>query len=265
MTYVDSGGLRLFYSDSGSGPPVLWHTGGCGDSTMWQTAGYVTGLPGYRHLLFDHRGHGRSAAPATMTGHQMSCYVDDVITVLDDAGVRSAVMIGYSMGARVGYAVAAAYPQRLAGIVGLDSVPNPAREPDDSRAQAARVLAEGTKTALQEMADSESEPPPSWLLDNLSATDPAVFAGAWEAFATAPPFWADAGRITVPTLFLLGVGEDEQEWWELGQAAAAAMPDAEAVALPGLGHLQAFWKTGMSLPPIERFLARLGADGHDWH
>jgi len=46
MTYVDSGGLRLFYSDSGSGPPVLWHTGGCGDSTMWQTAGYVTGLPG---------------------------------------------------------------------------------------------------------------------------------------------------------------------------------------------------------------------------
>jgi hypothetical protein len=48
------------------------------------------------------------------------------------------------------------------------------------------------------------------------------------------------------------------------ESAAAAMPDAEAVALPGLGHLQAFWKTGMSIPPIERFLARLGAGGPDW-
>jgi pimeloyl-ACP methyl ester carboxylesterase len=194
----------------------------------------------------------------------MSCYVDDVIAVLDDAGVRRAVMIGYSMGGEVSYAVAAAHPERLAGIVGLDSVPDPAEQPEDSRGEADRVLAEGTRVVLEEMADSESEPPPSWLLDHLSATDPTVFAGAWEAFATAPPFWAGAARITVPTLFLLGVGEDEQERWELGRAAAAAMPDAEAIALPGLGHLQAFWQTGMSLPPIERFLARLAADGSDW-
>jgi len=66
MTYVDSGGLRLFYSGSGTGPPLLWHTGGCGDGTMRQTAGYIAALPGYRQLLFDHRGHGRSAAPATI-------------------------------------------------------------------------------------------------------------------------------------------------------------------------------------------------------
>ena len=42
-------GLRLFYSGSGTGSPVLWHTGGCGDSTMWRTAGYIAALPGYRH------------------------------------------------------------------------------------------------------------------------------------------------------------------------------------------------------------------------
>jgi pimeloyl-ACP methyl ester carboxylesterase len=264
MTYVDSGGLRLFYSDSGTGPPLLWHTGGCGDGTMWRTAGYIDALPGYRHLLFDHRGHGRSGAPATIDGHHMSRYVEDVIAVLDDACVRRAVLIGYSQGARVAYAVAATHPDRLAGIVGLDSVPDPAERPEDLRDAAAKVLTSGTRAALLEMAASESEPPPAWLLDHLSATEPTVFAGAYEAFATAPPFWPAAGRIAVPTLFLLGVGADEEDWWTLGQSAAAAMPDAEAVALPGLGHLQAFWKTGMSIPPIERFLARLGADGHDW-
>jgi pimeloyl-ACP methyl ester carboxylesterase len=129
MPYVDSGGLGLFYTESGSGPPVLWHTGGCGDSTMWERAGYIAGLPGYRHILFDHRAHGRSQAPPDMAGHRMSCYVDDVIAVLNDAGIKQSVLIGYSFGAHVGYAAAAAHPGRLAGLVGLDSVPIPPSSP----------------------------------------------------------------------------------------------------------------------------------------
>ena len=86
MPYVDSGGLAVYYTETGSGPPVLWHTGGCGDATMWQRAGYLEGLPGYRHILFDHRGHGRSQAPQGMAGHHMRCYVADVIAVLTTRG-----------------------------------------------------------------------------------------------------------------------------------------------------------------------------------
>jgi hypothetical protein len=67
-----------------------------------------------------------------------------------------------------------------------------------------------------------------------------------------------SGPITVPTLFPLGVGEDKQDWWALGQAAARAMPHGHAVALNGLGQLQAFWRTDLALPPIKRFLATLG-------
>jgi pimeloyl-ACP methyl ester carboxylesterase len=256
---VDSGGLRIFYTETGAGLPVLWHTGGCGDATMWQRAGYIEGLPGYRHILFDHRGHGRSQAPDGMAGHHMSCYVADVVAVLDDAGIERAAMIGYSQGARVGYAVAAAHPERLAGLVGLDSVPGPEEQPAELRADAGTVLADGTRAVIEKMAGAESEAPPAWLLDHLCATDPASFAGAYEAFATAPPFWPAAGQITVPTLFLLGVGEDEQDWWALGQAAAGAMPHGQAVALNGLGHLQAFWRTDLALPPIKRFLATLSA------
>jgi len=51
----------------------------------------------------------------------------------------------------------------------------------------------------------------------------------------------------------------EEDWWALGQAAASAMPHGQAVALNGLGHLQAFWRTDLALPPIRRFLATLGA------
>jgi pimeloyl-ACP methyl ester carboxylesterase len=226
---------------------------------MWDRAGYLAALPGYRHILFDHRGHGRSEGPTELAGHDMACYVDDVIAVLDDAGIDHAVLVGYSQGARVGYAVAMAHPQRLAGLVALDSVPDRAEDPASLRDDAGEVLARGTTAVIQEMAAAESEPPPAWLLDHLCATDPFAFAGAYETFATAPAFWPVAGQITVPTLLLLGVPDDEQDWWALGQAAAAAMPQARAVALAGLGHLQAFWRTDLSIPPIEQFLATLAS------
>ena len=263
MPYVNSGGLRLYYGVSGSGPPVLWHTGGCGDSTMWETAGYIAALPGYRHILFDHRGHGRSDAPPTVAGHQMSYYVDDVIAVLNDAGIERALLVGYSLGARVAYAVAASHPGRLGGMIGLDSVPGPAEQPAELRSDAGKVMAEGTRAVIQEMAADESEAPPPWLLEHLCATDAVAFAGGYEAFATAPPFWPP-DHITVPTLFLLGVGEDDGDWWALGQSAAAAMPAARAVALRGLGHLQAFWRTDVTLPVIEQFLAERSGGAQAW-
>jgi pimeloyl-ACP methyl ester carboxylesterase len=263
MPYLHSGGLRLFYAVSGSGPPVLWHTGGCGDATMWETAGYIAALPGYRHILLDHRGHGRSEAPPTIAGHHMSCYADDVIAVLDDAGAGRAVLIGYSLGARVGYAVAASHPGRLAGLVALDSIPDPAEQPAGLRSDASQVIAEGTRAVIQQMAASESEPPPAWLLEHLCATDPVTFAGAYEAFATAPAFWPP-GHLSVPTLFLLGIGDDDAGFWARAESAAAAMPRARAVALPGLGHLQAFWRTDLALPPIEQFLAELSGRTSAW-
>src|SRR4051812_20996605 len=54
MPYVQTD-LRIHYQVVGDGPPVLWHTGGCGDGEMWQLGGYLDGLPGHTHLLMDHR------------------------------------------------------------------------------------------------------------------------------------------------------------------------------------------------------------------
>jgi pimeloyl-ACP methyl ester carboxylesterase len=65
---------------------------------MWERAGYIAALPGYRHILFGHRGHGRSQAPAAMPGHHMSRYVDDVVAVLDDDEVGRAVLVAIRWG-----------------------------------------------------------------------------------------------------------------------------------------------------------------------
>lgn len=86
---------------------MLWHTGGGGDGSIWERAGYLDRLPARRHLLFDHRGHGRSDKPATLDAHGIDEYIADVIATLDAIGVQQATLVGYSDGSRVLYQLAA--------------------------------------------------------------------------------------------------------------------------------------------------------------
>jgi hypothetical protein len=83
MPQVDSSGVNIHFAVEGEGFPVVLHTGGGGDGTMWAQAGYVDGLYGFRWMLIDHRGHGQSDKPGEVENHLMECYVSDVIAVLD--------------------------------------------------------------------------------------------------------------------------------------------------------------------------------------
>lgn len=188
MPNVEGRDVELWYEDRGRGLAVLWHTGGCGDHTMWERAGYLDAFAGRRHLLFDHRGHGRSGAPTSPDGYAMAQHVADVVAVLDDAGVERSAFVGYSLGARVGLAVAMAYPERLSALVALDSVPPHGSEAAELADGSARVHAEGSRAVIDAMSDSESESAPPWLLDHLGATTAEAFAGAFTAFATADDF-----------------------------------------------------------------------------
>ncbi len=46
MPYATRAGVRLHYTDEGTGP-VLLHTGGGGDGRMWELAGCTNTLQGY--------------------------------------------------------------------------------------------------------------------------------------------------------------------------------------------------------------------------
>lgn len=191
MAYVHTD-LRIHYRVVGEGPPVVWHTGGCGDGEIWELGGYLERLPGYRHLRMDHRGRGRSDAPMDLAGHHMSRYVADAVAVLDDACVDRAAFVGYSFGARVGFALGLSAPRRLTGLVALDSLPDPADSPEALRTEAHDVLARGTRDVIEELVAAEREPVPAWLVEHLCSTDSLAFAGGIEAEATEPPARPDA-------------------------------------------------------------------------
>lgn len=255
MPLITRAGVDLHYVDLGSGPAVFFHTGGGGDGTMWQSAGYVDALPGRRCLLFDHRGHGRSGRPTLSSAHTLDEYVADALAVLDAAGVERAAMIGYSDGARVIFRLAARHPDRVTAIVAIGGVDRPG----DDLAAARRSLVEEVRTVggmrgfAEHVADFESEPAPGWLIENLASTPTEMFVLELEGWADAEDECTDFPQIRVPTLIVCGELETEDG---SAEQAVQALADGALVKLPGFGHLQAFYRTDVSMPPIADFLAR---------
>ncbi len=260
MPYVRRAGVRLHYVEAGSGPAVLLHTGGGGDGRMWELAGYTAALAGYRRLLLDHRGHGRSDCPPQLSAHRVGEYAADVIAALDAAGVGRAALVGYSAGAHVACAVAHHYPERVSAVVGIGGVGAPGDDDSGWAERAAQVRAGGMRAAMEELAAEESEPAPGWLLDNLAETRSEMFALLLEAWASEPTAWADFPHVQAPTLIICG--ENEEPGAARNAALAAqTLPHGTSAVLPGLGHLQAFWRTDQTLPPLTDFLHKhLGAD-----
>jgi pimeloyl-ACP methyl ester carboxylesterase len=259
----DRGGVALWYAISGVGRPVVLHTGGGGDSDMFVSAGYTDALVdgGYQAICFDHRGHGRSDKPLTRQQHATSEYVGDVVGLLDALDLPAAAIIGYSQGMDIAVALAATHPERVAAVVGIGT-PGAAGEQTDWRiAAAAAVRANGMAESMRTLAEKESEPPPAWLLENLSSTNPEVFALLLEApLDETTGLWQHFPMIRAPVLLLVGESEEDGDGVEPGlaarnaQQAAKVIPDAVVHVLPGLTHLAAFWRTDLTLPSILEFL-----------
>src|SRR5215471_15346763 len=109
MPVVENQGVEIFYEVHGEGPALLLHTGAGGDSRMWQLAGYVDAMPGFRKILMDQRGRGRSSRPTGVEAHRMDLCQSDVARVLDHAGEEKAAFWGYSNGIFVGLAFGASH------------------------------------------------------------------------------------------------------------------------------------------------------------
>lgn len=226
-------------------PVVLLHAFPL-SSSMWQAQ--QDGLAGVSRVVCpDLPGAGETPLP---TGEpSLDASADTVVALLDRLGVERAVLGGLSMGGYVAMAVARGHPQRLGGLLLVDTLatadPGPAR---DRRLRIAATLEEegSTRVLLEEVLPTltgettrrERPEVQRRVRELVAAASPAGAAWSQRAMAARPESLSVLAGLDVPALVVVG-DEDALTTVSDAQAMAEALPDASVVVLAGSGHLSA--------------------------
>jgi pimeloyl-ACP methyl ester carboxylesterase len=112
--HVYHDGARIWYSTFGAGWPVILLHGGLGHGGNWGYQVPAVVGSGYRVVLLDSRGHGRSTRDARPFSYELMA--SDVLAVMDELHLARAAIVGWSDGACTGLVLAKQAPERIAGV-----------------------------------------------------------------------------------------------------------------------------------------------------
>jgi pimeloyl-ACP methyl ester carboxylesterase len=191
----------------------------------------------WRVIAYDHRGSGITSAPVeTITFDRL---VDDVFVVLDAFGVDRCVLAAMSMGAAVALGAALRRPERISGLVLVDSLDLRGRSApgDDAFLMGLthdypRALAGFIEACVPE---DHCEHIKNWgrHILNRASQDAAI---TLYQMARAVSMSDDLKRITQRTLLIHG-DADRLASVESAQWLAETLPDATLTIIAGAGHV----------------------------
>ena len=98
---IATNGITLHVTEQGEGPAVLFCHGFPDTSYTWRRQMRAVAAAGYRAIAPDMRGYGRSSAPEDGTLYTPLHTVGDLVGLLDELKVSSAVIVGHDWGPRM--------------------------------------------------------------------------------------------------------------------------------------------------------------------
>ena len=280
VRYARSGDVNVAYAVLGEGPLDLVLVGGWVVSNLdlaWDgpAAEFFTRLAAFsRLILFDKRGTGLSDRMKGVA--DLETRMDDVRAVMDAAGSERAALMGISEGGPMTVLFAATYPERVAAAV-LYASRVCYRQSDDypwsstleesaaaiERAERRWRTDEALDATLEELAPTVAHDASirrwwrRWLRTSVTPGAVAQYYSMYPGIDVRHVLPA----VGVPTL-VLHRRDDDSIAFDEGRYAAARIPGAEFVELPGRDHAW-FVDPEQITAPVERFLRELWERG-EW-
>ena len=114
---IEANGLQFYVRDEGSGTPVILLHGFPDTGDVWRKQVPALVQHGFRAIVPDMRGRGRSGKPEAVSDYRLSSIVRDVAGILDALRIERAHVVGHDWGAGVAWLVAALVPERVDRLV----------------------------------------------------------------------------------------------------------------------------------------------------
>src|SRR5712691_9004310 len=113
-------GVRIYYEQHGRGTPLVLAYGIGGNADMWDVNREA--LAGHHRLvLWEPRGHARSASPEDPARYSFAHWVLDLKSVLDHLRIRRAHVGGLSLGGGIATRFTLRYPARVSSLLVTNS------------------------------------------------------------------------------------------------------------------------------------------------
>jgi pimeloyl-ACP methyl ester carboxylesterase len=218
---IEHDGARIWYSSHGTGAPVILLHGGLGHSGNWGYQVPALVEAGYRVVVIDSRGHGRSTRDARPYTYELMA--SDLSAVMDGLHLKKASLIGWSDGACIALVLAAKAPERVTAVFFFACNMDPSGV---KKIEFAPILRRCLNRHVQDY-------------EQLSAT-PKQFKEFSEAVGlmqrTQPDYSAqDLAKISVPVT-IVHSENDEFIKREHSEYLSQSIPNAEFVRLAGVSH-----------------------------
>lgn len=178
---------------SKDGTPISYETHGTGEPTLvfvhgWSCDGryWRAQVPYFaktnRVVILDLAGHGHSGGSRSQ--YTMKAFGEDVQAVAAATGSRKVVLIGHSMGGSVIAEAARLMPDKVLGLIGVDTLENieyplSSEELQQMIAPLEKDFPAGSRQFIKDMLSSRTDPSlREWILADIAAAPPAVALSA---------------------------------------------------------------------------------------
>jgi pimeloyl-ACP methyl ester carboxylesterase len=260
MSVAEVNGQRISYEDSGGdGPAILFSHGFLMDGSMFDDQ--VAGLrEQFRCITWDERGHGGTLANGPFTYWDSAA---DALALLDHLGIDRAVFAGMSQGGFISLRVALIAPERVRGLVLIDTQSG-LEDPEVLPLYTAlhdEWVANGP-AAVQEIVAGLIFGPgidiDPWYA-KWGALDRTLFTQPFRTLVDRDELTGRLGEVTAPTLIFHGTADAAIPVWRAEQLRDGLGGSTELILLEGAGHAANMSHADEVNRATSRFVAALDA------